>query len=123
MAICSECGSELKEGAQFCSKCGSSINNNQQETNEEIIDNRTNNEFVVKYLMVYDDMLKRYRYSKAKFVGALLFAWFFISGLFSLIMGLITFNLIGMGTFIISLIIGIIAYVICSFIGNFIRDM
>ena len=123
MTICKKCGSELKEGAQFCSKCGSSVNNNQQESHEEIKDNRTDNEFVVKYLMVYDEILKRYRYSKAKIIGALLFAWFFLSGIIALIGNLIAFNIGSILVFIISLIIGIVAYFVCSFIGNFVRNM
>lgn len=124
MAICSECGSELKEGAQFCSKCGSNVNNNQQEDNEVIVENTTDNEFVVKYLMIYDPILKRYRYSKAKFIGALIFAIFIIPAIFSLIIGLINFQLLGaIGGFIISLILGSIGYFVCSFIGNFVRDM
>ena len=122
MVICSECGSELKEGAQFCNKCGSKVNMNKQETNEEIIENRTDNQYVVKYLMVYDDILKRDRYSKAKLIGAILFAWFFISGLFSLITGLLAFNLSSIAVFIMALILAIIAYFVCSFIGSIIRN-
>ena len=124
MANCSECGSELKEGAQLCRKGGANVDNNQQENNEVIAENRTDNEFVVKYLMIYDPILKRYRYSKAKFIGAIIFALFFIPGLFSLIMGLITFQFLGaIIGFIIPLILGIIGYFVCSFIGNFVRDM
>ena len=123
MAICSQCGSELKEGAKFCTKCGSNVID-EQKSNVEVIENIPDNEYIVKYLMVYDDILKRYRYSKAKVIGALFFAWCFIIGFFSLLHGLIQFSLLGsIFPFIISLIIGIVLYAVCSFIGDFVRQI
>lgn len=58
MAICSECGSELKEGAQFCNNCGSKVENNEQKIDEDIAQNVQNSTYVEKYLMVYDPILK-----------------------------------------------------------------
>ena len=123
MAICSECGSELKEGAQFCNNCGSKVKNNEQKIDEDIAQNVQNSTYVEKYLMVYDPIFKRQRYSKAKVIGALIFALFFITGFVSLITGLMVSTSGAIVTFIISLIMGIVGYFVCSLIGNFARDI
>lgn len=123
MAICSECGSELKEGAQFCNNCGSKVENNEQKIDEDITQNVQNSTYVEKYLMVYDPIFKRQRYSKAKVIGALIFALFFITGFVSLITGLMVSTSGAIVTFIISLIMGIVGYFVCSLIGNFARDI
>ena len=123
MAICSECGSELKEGAQFCNNCGSKVENNEQKIDEDITQNVQNSAYVEKYLMVYDPIFKRQRYSKAKVIGALIFALFFITGFVSLITGLMVSTSGAIVTFIISLIMGIVGYFVCSLIGNFARDI
>lgn len=123
MAICSECGSELKEGAQFCNNCGSKVENNEQKIDEDITQNVQNSTYVEKYLMVYDPIFKRQRYSKAKVIGALIFALFFITGFVSLIIGLMVSTSGAIVTFIISLIMGIVGYFVCSLIGNFARDI
>lgn len=123
MAICSECGSELKEGAQFCNNCGSKVENNEQKIDEDIAQNVQNSTYVEKYLMVYDPIFKRQRYSKAKVIGALIFALFFITGFVSLITGLMVSTSGAIVTFIISLIMGIVGYFVCSLIGNFARDI
>lgn len=123
MAICSECGSELKEGAQFCNNCGSKVENNEEKIDEDIAQNVQNSTYVEKYLMIYDPIFKRQRYSKAKVVGALIFAIFFITGIISLIGGLMVSLTGAIVAFIISLVMGIIGYFVCSLIGNFVRDM
>ncbi len=108
MIYCNECGSELKDDAKFCPKCGASVGN---ESN--IVENSDDKMEYYSNLIfkIYDESLGRYRYSKAKMIGVIGFLFYFIPALF----------LGNLWNIVLNLIIGIVVYGICVLIGRFVR--
>jgi len=77
MSFCTKCGTELSDGAFFCSTCGAKIESNHKDTNQDISDGDENNidikntEGSNKLSAKYDDIFDANNKSKNDWLPAI----------------------------------------------------